>query len=272
MNHRTIESLLVVVAAALSVHCGGAVEPANAADTGVAPADTGDAADTNADSHLDAAGPCTFANGATICGDKCGGDFTSCGVCAEFKDVDGKKMSVGTCTVDAAKMMGARCPRCSPGYLCAQQEVDDTLVCVNPILCETQKTRGDSSRPCYWPDVTPWTGNVTIPGAACPAAGLDLCGGDCAACPTGTSCFGRSPRHPIGFCGRVFREDGGALGCRRGSFGCQAGEACFIFETDAPQQVLANEAGFCMPVDRCKSIRSLLPGGAFCTGEGGVDL
>ncbi|MBI2396040.1 MAG: hypothetical protein HYV09_41135 [Deltaproteobacteria bacterium] len=255
------------VAAVLAVHCGGAVEPSDSAETD-------GSTDASAETAVDAASACTFPNGVRICSETCGADFKSCEVCVQFKDVDGRKMAVGTCTTDGDKMLGARCPRCSePGYLCAQQEIDDTLVCVNPAICETQKARGDSTRPCYWPDVTPWSGAEPIPNVGCPAAGLDLCGGGCGdACPTGTSCFGRSPSHPIGICARVFREGGGALGCRRGSFGCNTGEACFIYKVDPTQQMLANEHGFCMQVDRCISIKNVLPGGAFCTGVGGTEL
>lgn len=269
---RAFELVLASVMTASSVACGGSVTP-DGADSS-ADADTGSQAEVATDTamEVDAASTCTFANGGRICNAECPSDPTTCDPCVEFRSVAGSTIPLGICANDAKTMTASRCPKCaSVGFLCAQQLIDEQAVCVAPVFCETALARG-ISQPCYWPDLTPWSGPAAIPTAACPKIGLALCGGGCDVCPAGLSCFGRSPTHPVGVCGAVMRAGGMSTGCRRGSFGCQVGEACATFKVEPAQQPLSDEHGFCIDGGRCKSIRDVLPGGIRCGGPGGTEL
>ena len=280
--NRTLRAALLLL---LAPGCGGVVaedqRDAAAVDSG---ADTAPVRDGDAPVSA-----CTYPNGAFNCREGCPYP-PDCNVCFLFRSKDpGKLAPFGGCYsgTSALKTFGSAfgpdaCSVCPGGedFVCARMISDDPpsephlLRCVSPTVCDALASVGLVSD-CYWQDKTPWTPGATIPAATCPPGGATggLCGGECGACPSGQLCAGRSPTHPLGVC---VTPNSGSIGeswCHRDS-GCRdSTNACFVVHNPNPvDQALADEYGVCIPIDRCKSARALLPGGGSCTDKSGAEL
>jgi hypothetical protein len=211
---------------------------------------------------------CTSPEGYAVCGgpSQCSATSTACSQCGN--PVLGAMTDGGlnacvnsallTSEGDAAQLCWEACP---DGAVCVDLFQDATYFCAPYDLGVLFAKNGAADQVRY-ADMGLWTdASLPLP-TTCPnITGLQVCGGNCAPCPTGATCTGRSPLHPYSFCVPVGTEgpcDAGA-GCGN------AGNGCFTYAVQPSAQPLANKNGMCLPDALCKSAASNLPGGGTCS-------
>lgn len=248
--------------------CGGRVSPD---DNSVPQQDTGALDSSNIDDGVPAddtatedvpPGPrCKLSDGTPTC------DVTGCGgcelgsVCAHpVRRVSEEQLPFGACL--PSPTYGATCGACDATHpLCIALGTFRELTCVPESMCSESARLGGGDA-CFHSDKTPWRPGQAVPVPTCPTnAGADgLCGGACGGCSGKAACTGRSPRHPFGIC-----ADASATRCVRGLKDCRPEQRCLVHLVGPDgDQDLADNLGFCVAADRCKSISATLPGGAVC--------
>jgi hypothetical protein len=228
-------------AASMVVGCGGstsAARDAGALDAGPAPL-----------------GPdgCASESGYLICGGThdCPTHSDACLYCISDPG------NVGLCGTTATTGPGI-CPLCDDGNVCIRVVEQAPYQCLPFDVGQLFAENGSADRVRYT-DWSAWTGQALPRPADCGDGGLPLCGGLCSPCPKGSTCTGRSPLHPYGFCVPSSWND-----CTRSAPNCDSGNRCFIF-TDAPDaQAVADQYGLCLPTAECQALAAGYPGGGAC--------
>jgi hypothetical protein len=107
-----------------------------------------------------------------------------------------------------------------------------------------------------------WTGAAIPEPTTCPTINnVNICGGHCGGCVAGDFCTGRSPLHPYGVC----LPQHGLPSCKRQGLACtKAGTGCFLYGVESGAQAVADDNGYCLPIDQCQAMAASLPGGGTC--------
>jgi hypothetical protein len=270
--------------------CGGRVVQGAGPESDAIPPDSGDVspadstplADAEADVAIDAPAACLVGSnvlcGSAECSSTC--DETHGRRYERIWDSDRKNSPFGTCQFAAPP----QCGMCgSDGHLCAASYFGTILGldCVDTAVCDRLESDGFEDA-CNYTDTTRRT-KTLVPTPACPPNGreLGMCGGACGACVGDAQCTGRSPTHPFGVCEPLHllnSTTGDTIANRRCDFGvkyfspwCPDGYACASFRVgSADDQVIADSFGFCLNLDKCKQLRSSLPGGLRCAVNGAL--
>jgi len=250
----------LIFSLALISSCGGIVSTADGGpDGGGMDASAGDGWTqcTSPDNFAVCGGPndCRPAN--------CGCNHPQCSDCVPINtNVDG---APGYCPPNP--FVAAGTALCGPGV--------DGMVCVSTNLGQ--------STPSFWAEVPfdmgvllandgyadyvryadmgKWTGDPLPSPTSCPSLGAVLpCGGACGACPAGSTCMGRSPLHPVGFC----HPDADGR-CDLPTPGCNGGMSCFNYVVQPQVQADADQSGVCLPPADCQALAQAIPGGGKCT-------
>lgn len=232
--------VLVGIGAGAAVACGGstgAIHDAGVLDGGPPPL-----------------GPdgCASESGYLLCGGShdCPRQSESCQSCISDPD------AAGLCVT--ANMTGpGNCPLCDDGNVCVRL-VQDVYDCVPFDVGQLFAANGEPDRVLYT-DWSAWSGQALPRPTDCGDGGLPLCGGLCGPCAKGSTCTGRSPLHPYGFC-----VPSTWSGCTRAAPTCDPGNKCFIFSDPPDAQALADQFGLCLPLSECQALAAGYPGGATC--------
>jgi hypothetical protein len=279
--------MALAVAAALVAGCGGQVTAddtspefgatmdASVVDTGSpdvdAEASAPDAAAADVDAGPDAADggqECYTSLGPTLCGPASGCpdlEIVPQCVCTTNSVPTGEP--IGFCL----QTTGALSDGNPAFHLCAP--TPDSALCANisapsssngwftvPIVAGDLMFRRGFADRVRNADSSGYTG-AAIPDPACqdltPAT---VCGGSCGTCPTGLTCVGRSPSHPLGICATY----PGKMCKPSHPTGCPANEGCFTWLVGSTDQALADLHSFCVPLDQCNAATAIT-GGARCT-------
>lgn len=251
-----VQRALLVLAALLSVACGGAQtkNTPTGLDGGPLP-DAGLRPDANIES-------CRTAEGVRLCGSTvtCYGQGADC-ECVGSKAGDrfagmSTNAEVGMCGggYDAWRDSYRPCGYCSDGEVCMWWPgmTGPVAPCVSESTARVAWLNGAGGFFLY-ADGSPYTGDPIPSAATCPHpdGDLELCGGDCGGCAkAGFYCTGRSPRHPLGICTTSDQNCRGIAG------------ASLLTISVSPPGALAVAAQVC--VRDCTRLASTVPGGATC--------
>jgi hypothetical protein len=179
----------------------------------------------------------------------------------------------GLCGDATANAHLAGCTACLEGDACSLIN-PRALECVPKAVCDEKLLVGESG--CFFPDKTAYTAASIPDPAQCPVAvtgAPPFCAGSCGACPTGLTCTGRSPTHPVGLC-LPFVKLGQPVSpnslCSKDA-PCETGALCFVYTTNPADTPFAQEYGMCIDAAVCPSLASTLQGGGACLdGSGAV--
>ena len=153
--------------------------------------------------------------------------------------------------------MGFVCVACDDGYptLYSSVEYDMGVLFAN---------NGGADRVRY-ADFGLWTGAPLPEPANCPAMMVaQVCGGNCGGCNAASTCHGRSPLHPYGFCEPDLAMINDDCNLSKGVLCKSPADKCFTYTVETAAQDVANQNSFCLPLDLCEDLAANLPGGGVC--------
>jgi hypothetical protein len=230
--------------------------PTAAADGGGVAGDSGATRDAGGTEAGDAWTQCVAPSGASVCGGpaQCPVGTSTCETCfAPMQGVLEPCVTAGS---------GDSCVAPPDGEIC--YSLYDPPPDSNPLWMSTSYDvgvlfdKGGASSRLRYADFGLWTGDSLPTPSTCPTVtGFQLCGPACPACGDGGVCTGRSPLHPWGICGQVYR-------CGTGYSGCPAGQQCLVYTVQPAAQALADAYGMCLPSSECQAASAQYPGGATC--------
>jgi len=254
----------IFVVCSLVVCCGGRV----GVDNGTT-ADAGQGDDGGIDSTTDGAGwtQCSAPNGVRVCRgpSTCPVDPNDAQCPYGLDDGVSPNPNPGAlCVCGNGQTLGygdACDTPCRDGAICARTyATKDVFFCAPYELGVLFAKNGAADRVRY-ADMGAWTGaSIPAPDTCPPITGITPCGGNCGPCPVGTTCMGRSPLHPYGFCAP---PPTGAC-TRTKPQSCHSGDGCFVFSVEAAAQPVADQYGHCVPMALCTALSQSLPGGGSC--------
>jgi hypothetical protein len=215
---------------------------------------------------------CVTAEGVRLCGGghgECGwmnNDECPGGGCALPYDRErGGDAVAGLCFSDLEDAASRPCLHCQDGEVCIERKPGE-LYCVPESVCARLWLLG-AHGVCRYADLAAYDARPLPVLAECPSTepAARLCEGPCPKCPwSQSSCVGRSPDHPQGFCTSA-NFDWCALGAK-GEYiqACTPGELCGVFRHTGSDYAVARLHGRCSSADSCLARAQLLPGGFDC--------
>lgn len=238
------------------------VEPSGGGNSGAsATTGAGGAAQGGADAGVDAKWTdCSSPAGFQVCGGTHDCPQADCSSC-----MDPKADHVNLCVNDAVtgQFSISQCYLCRDGGICFLSSFNNSpgaWTCASYDVGVLFAGNGGADMVRY-SDYGLWSGQPLPEPATCPKTdGVTLCGGQCGGCPVGQVCTGRSALHPYGMC---IADDVGNCDMAK-KFTCQVGEACLFYVVEPEAQPLADQNGYCLPIDACEKTAANLPGGSKC--------
>jgi hypothetical protein len=222
---------------------------------------TGQTSASSSASTTGAGGPCTV-DGIRLCKNpECTIPAGACpGLgCTPAADREtGMPEEAGVCWADVPNFLTESCTACKDGEVCVHRSPTE-LFCVPFDVCDRLYKLGATTA-CRYADKTPFTDAPLESGASCPLGMTNLlCGGACGACKITYpwACVGRSATRPFGVCVSAFSVNQPPFLCSYDATGkpiqpCTLGW-CAVFDNPAPDNVISQRFGVCMPGNDCVS-------------------